>query len=111
MNIILKSRFSPVVLALLAGCITTTVLSGCGSGGGPDPKVEASRFEKLKGMRDFYNKVNGDYNQLTGPDKAAFIKLAGDETKAQDAWSLMKNGPGAATHEAPGGSAPPQQGR
>ncbi len=48
-------------------------------------------------MRSYYNKVNGDYAQLSETDKQAYIKACGgDPDKAQKFWNMMKYGPSGA---------------
>jgi hypothetical protein len=85
-------KFRYVLLTFLV-----TALWGCGESGGPDPKVEAQRVEYAKSLRSYFDQAHGDYSQLTEADKAAFVKLSGNETKAEENWKLMKEGPGAAS--------------
>ena len=51
-------------------------------------------------LRSYFTKVNGNYDQLSAEDKAAYTKLAGGEDKGQKTWDLMKNG----LSGAPGGA-------
>lgn len=76
-------------------------LIGCGSGGGPDPQAQAKQVDHAKNLRSYFDKANGEYTKLSDADRDAFVKLSGDETKAQQNWNLMKNGPGAAAGRGP----------
>jgi hypothetical protein len=105
------SKVAAVGALVLSCSFLSVVVTGCGSGGGPDPQVEASRLETAKSMRAIFDKVHGNYEMLSPDDKAAFTKLSrGDEAKAKLAWDQMKYGPGGAPKAgsmpgaAPGGS-------
>lgn len=83
----------PLLASLLVVSLVP-LLGGCDKSG-PDPKVEATRLDKAKSLRSYFDKTKGDYNALTPTDRAEFIALnGGDATKAEQVWGMMKNGPG-----------------
>jgi len=46
-------------------------------------------------MRSFFDKAQGNYDSLSGGDKAEFVQLCGgDEEKAMKVWNMMKTGSG-----------------
>jgi len=82
----------------MIGGVALASLPGCGSSNdGPDSKQEAKNVDVAKGMRSYFDQAHGDYSALSPADKAAFIKLAGSEDKAEQYWKLMKEGPGGAS--------------
>lgn len=90
----MNTRLS-ICLALLVFSFGSLISAGCGDSGGPDPKVESKRVVDLTAMRSFFDKVNGNYDDLSAEDKASFVKLCGgDEAKATTTWNAMKLGPG-----------------
>lgn len=73
------------ILAVLAVCLV-----GCQSQPEPDTKVETSRLEAAREMRQIYTKVNGDYNALTPADKETLLKqFNGNEADAKKSWDFM----------------------
>ena len=87
-------RFAPFVI-VAAAALGSLLVAGCGSGAGPDPKQQEKSVENAQNLRSYFDKVGGEYDSLTEADKAAYIRLSGDEEKARRNWDLMKNGPGA----------------
>lgn len=76
-------------LFLLVCCLLAI---GCGSQPEPDAKVEANRVESAKRMRESFDKVGGNYEQLTEAEKSEFVKLfGGKEEDARRAWDMMKS--------------------
>jgi len=70
-------------------------LAGCHDSSGPDPKLETARVNKAQSMRSFFDKAQGNYDSLSGGDKAEFVQLCGgDEEKAMKVWNMMKTGSG-----------------
>jgi len=59
---------------------------------------DAARIDKAQQMRAIFDKVNGDWDKLTGPDKEEYIKLTGlkSEDQAKTWWVTMKYGLGGA---------------
>lgn len=87
----MRIALSILLTTLVAGALVV----GCGESGGPDPKVESKRVVDLTAMRTIFDKANGNYESLSGTDKAEFLKLCGgDENKALTTWNAMKYGPG-----------------
>lgn len=81
------------------------LIVGCGDSAGPNVADQEKNVQNAQNMRSYFEKSGGDYEKLNDVDKAAFIKLSGDEEKAKRNWDLMKNGPGAADRS--GGTATP----
>ena len=79
----------PVLLAL-----AVTLLAGCSSEPSPNAQTDADRLKLVQTYRGYFDQAKGDYAALPAPDKAAFVKLAGSEAKAQTVWDQMKFGPG-----------------
>ena len=101
----INHKFKAAILVAILGTLSLG-MAGCGdSRPGPDEKTEKARLDEMLAARAIFEKVNGDWNQLTATDKAAYVKTFGDETKAQNAWMQMKNGP-----VPPGGSGNPAAG-
>ncbi len=101
---------NPFTLKLgLAATLGSLLLAGCGDGAGPDSAAQDKNVENAQTMRSYFDKANGNYDNLTEVDKAAYVKQCGGEEKAQQNWNLMKNGPGAATRTEPG--TPPPSGQ
>jgi hypothetical protein len=69
---------------------------GCGAASDSNAAAnvaDAKTVEKVKTMRSIFDKVHGDYSQLSPEDKDTYTKLAGGDAKAQQLWDVMKNGP------------------
>jgi hypothetical protein len=89
-------KFVGLQVVRVLACVAAIGLIGCGDSGGPDPKVETARVDTAREMRSYFDKVRGDYNQLSADDKAKYLKLFdGDQSRAESVWNQMKNGPGA----------------
>ena len=70
-------------------CLAAVI--GCGSSAGPDPVVEKNRVESATKLREAFVRVNGNYDQLSGTEKAELLKLFnGNETNTKQAWDFMK---------------------
>ncbi|MFQ3586823.1 MAG: hypothetical protein SNJ74_01460 [Fimbriimonadaceae bacterium] len=83
------------VIASACALAAVGTLIGCQTGPAPSAKVEEQRLASAIELRSFFDKVNGDYSQLSEADRAEFERLTGGPEEAQRAWNLMKFGPGA----------------
>ncbi len=81
----MKTLLSLVVLLPL-------VLAGCGSGAGPDPKVESARVNAAQQTRAMFDKSGGNFDSLSPDDKAATLKMFdGKEADARRSWDMMRS--------------------
>lgn len=110
----MKSLTKLIVVGLFVAALGGVLsISGCGapsSSNAADVQPDPKKVEMAKNMRAYFDKVHGDYAQLSAEDKAAYVKLAGSDAKAQELWDLMKNGasrmasPSGPPNSAPSGS-------
>ena len=85
-----------IAISLSLGIVAAS-LTGCGSSGGPDPKMETARLNKAQDMRSYFEKAHGNFDQLSSGDRVNFVQLCGgDEAKAKQTWEMMRGGPGGA---------------
>lgn len=85
-------------LALAALSVSTLfVVAGC-DGGSQAPQSIASeeRVDQIVEMRKIYDKAGGKWENLTEADRAAYIKMAGDEAQAKTMWTAMSTPMGTA---------------
>jgi hypothetical protein len=88
-NAIMKTQWSILLLAITIVPIT---LTGCSGDVKLDNKATIMDVDVAKKSRELFDKVQGDYEKLTPEDKAAYLKLHGnDQSKADGTWKLMTN--------------------
>ena len=94
-------RFSNVIVLSVSLLAASFIVSGCGSSDGGKPQSIASEQEvnKIVEMRTLFDKAGGKWESLTAEDKAAFTKLAGDDSKAQAMWKTMSTPMGASPQQ------------
>jgi len=82
-------RTGAAVIAAL-GFVGLVATSGCsGDSGKPQSIASEERVQEIVEMRKIYDKSGGNWDALSAEDKAAYIKLAGDEQKAKTMWTTM----------------------
>jgi len=82
----------PGLLLIVLGVGLSTSIIGCSSSV-PPPVVDPVRLDKAQKERAIFDKVDGDYDKLAGPDREEFIKLTGlTADKAKAWWVVMKYG-------------------
>ncbi len=108
------------ILIFLVAAAALWNLAGCGVGDQPVIKASNQEVSDIKKIRAIFDKVHGDYSQLSDADKKVWLDYEkGDENKVKAAWNQMlhpQGGPGGANASRPfstgpgGGVYPPGQG-
>lgn len=101
----MKSNFKSLSFVLATVIVSASLAAGCKGGDEGGPKPDAAVVNTGTQMRTYFDNAHGDYNALSATDRAAFVKLFnGDEKRAQEVWTVMKNGSSPrAGSAAPGG--------
>lgn len=77
---------------LLAVAIVPITVSGCSGDVQLDKKATIMNVDVATKSREIYDKYQGDYSKVTADDKAAYLKLHGDDQNKADAtWKIMSN--------------------
>lgn len=103
------SRFSRLVLLLVASLTTSYALIGCSDGiQKEDPALAQKRLDSAKTIREYFDKSNGNYDSLSQEDKDAVNKVTGSEQHTKEAFGRMfgANNAGGAPGPAAHGLAP-----
>lgn len=101
-------RTSLALVGLLCVAASATT-AGCGNKDAPATVVQASQtqIDNAVKMREYFVKAGGKYESLSAEDKAAYVKLAGDEAAGQAQWQTMSKNPSSA----PSASGDPRTGQ